>query len=262
MAAALVLALALIAAVTSAASFRTRTAQYDDHAVQNAFFSCGPVFGRCGGRDFMGQPCCQKGCVCIVKDEFYSQCEPPAGSNECDPDAVKTRAKIAQRRVEALNATANEAWDRQAKFAETVRAASAKAAFTHRAEVKAAKLEEEARERAKHKIQDEKRSWTALTDAAQERIDAEQAKLAKLREDAKQALVDLEQQENESVSTLTERAQEAEKVAAKAGKEAADANAAKDQATQRAEHKTWQVENSRKESLPWLLAYADLVASS
>lgn len=37
---------------------------------------CAGMFGQCGGANFRGGgPCCLKGCTCIYKDNYYSQCE-------------------------------------------------------------------------------------------------------------------------------------------------------------------------------------------
>lgn len=261
----LALGAALAAVVTASLRARqsplSRARSPSDHrGVEDAFLTCGGVFDRCGGSNFMGQPCCEKGCLCMPKDQYFSQCEPPAGEYKCDPDAVLAKAKVAQKHVEALNASAAAAWEKQAKLAETARSTGAKAAFMRRAEIKASLVAKKAREQADEKIQEGKKMWKAATDAAQERIEKAKANLAKLKADARKELAKLRQEQNATMRKAAVEAKEAKEAAGTAAKEDAAASAARDAATKEAEHQSWLVKESRKKSLPWLMAYADLVS--
>jgi len=61
---------------------------------------CGKPFAKCGGTDFTGKTCCQRGCACIKRDEYFSMCEAPEGLDTCDlkearKQSAKLRAKLA-----------------------------------------------------------------------------------------------------------------------------------------------------------------------
>mmetsp|Transcript_129267 Transcript_129267/g.251679 ORF Transcript_129267/g.251679 Transcript_129267/m.251679 type:complete len:414 (-) Transcript_129267:209-1450(-) len=63
---------------------------------------CGEPFSKCGGTDFEGKPCCQRGCACIKKSEFYSMCAAPQGLNKCDLDEAKKMDKKWRKKVRPL----------------------------------------------------------------------------------------------------------------------------------------------------------------
>jgi len=45
---------------------------------------CGKPFSKCGGTDFTGKACCQRGCACVKNSQYFSMCAAPAGLEDCD----------------------------------------------------------------------------------------------------------------------------------------------------------------------------------
>merc|ERR1711934_1181640 len=44
---------------------------------------CSDVYKQCGGKDWKGPTCCDKGCTCDAHGPYYSQCVPPQGKSTC-----------------------------------------------------------------------------------------------------------------------------------------------------------------------------------
>jgi len=71
---------------------------------------CADIFQQCGGANFnSGGACCLKGCRCVFKDSYYSQCEAHQGDGFCDAKQVESQeqalfAKAKQMRREAAHA--------------------------------------------------------------------------------------------------------------------------------------------------------------
>uniref|UniRef100_A0A7S0A954 CBM1 domain-containing protein n=1 Tax=Pyrodinium bahamense TaxID=73915 RepID=A0A7S0A954_9DINO len=66
---------------------------------------CAGMYGQCGGSNFdASRACCQAGCNCVWKDNFYSQCESASGNCNAGEAAVQAkalRAKAKRLRSEA-----------------------------------------------------------------------------------------------------------------------------------------------------------------
>ncbi|KAJ2992589.1 hypothetical protein HDV02_002973 [Globomyces sp. JEL0801] len=46
---------------------------------------CAALYQQCGGISFTGPICCQSGAICVISNEWYSQCQPSAPSNTVVP---------------------------------------------------------------------------------------------------------------------------------------------------------------------------------
>jgi len=71
---------------------------------------CAGMFGQCGGANFnTGGACCQKGCRCVFKDNYYSQCEAHKDDGFCNVKRIESQeqalfSKAAKLRVVAASA--------------------------------------------------------------------------------------------------------------------------------------------------------------
>merc|ERR1719410_2872235 len=54
---------------------------------------CAGMFGQCGGANFNGGGCCQKGCRCVFKDNYYSQCEAHKDDGFCNVKRFESHEK-------------------------------------------------------------------------------------------------------------------------------------------------------------------------
>jgi len=54
-----------------------------DHGGSGHGGSCSTAYGQCGGKHWNGPTCCESGCRCRHEGDYYSQCEPPAGTHLC-----------------------------------------------------------------------------------------------------------------------------------------------------------------------------------
>eukprot|EP00419_Tripos_fusus_P053863 CAMPEP_0172814286 /NCGR_PEP_ID=MMETSP1075-20121228/11153_1 /TAXON_ID=2916 /ORGANISM="Ceratium fusus, Strain PA161109" /LENGTH=404 /DNA_ID=CAMNT_0013654075 /DNA_START=62 /DNA_END=1276 /DNA_ORIENTATION=- len=69
--------------------------------------TCGKPFSKCGGTDFTGKACCQRGCACIKNSQYYSMCAAPAGLDECDVGEARKMAKKLDNKARPLRKKAN-----------------------------------------------------------------------------------------------------------------------------------------------------------
>lgn len=53
---------------------------------------CLGPFKQCGGHDWQGQTCCQVGCACKPKGDYFSECEPIQGQGQCNAGLAKSHA--------------------------------------------------------------------------------------------------------------------------------------------------------------------------
>jgi len=96
---------------------------------------CAGMFGQCGGANFNGGGCCQKGCRCVFKDNYYSQCEAHKDDGFCNVMLVESQEQALFSKAKKIRREAESAV--HLHIAAHKAAASAKERATHAA--KAAK---------------------------------------------------------------------------------------------------------------------------
>jgi len=103
----------------------TDTVQSDVRTVQA--FSKKPVkkFQQCGGADFEGSTCCETGCACIIKTQYYSMCTTPSRISTCSVSAAAREAKLAEIRAETAKSKIKPAAKRAAAAKKKADAATA-----------------------------------------------------------------------------------------------------------------------------------------
>jgi len=69
---------------------------------------CGKSFDKCGGSDFTGASCCQRGCACIEQSQYFSMCKAPAGLDECDLDKAGLMADKLRKKAVPLRKRAEK----------------------------------------------------------------------------------------------------------------------------------------------------------
>lgn len=72
------------------------------HSKKDHSNKCGKKFEKCGGSDFKGMACCQRGCACIKDSEYFSMCKAPAGLNKCDIHKAKLMAAKLRKKAAPL----------------------------------------------------------------------------------------------------------------------------------------------------------------
>jgi len=82
------------------------TDRHDKKKADDDSGMCGKPFSQCGGQDWAGTTCCQKGCVCIRDSKYFSMCTAPGRLTECNIEkaefmAAKLRKKTAPLRKRA-----------------------------------------------------------------------------------------------------------------------------------------------------------------
>jgi hypothetical protein len=70
--------------------------------------TCGKPFSQCGGQDWTGRTCCQRGCVCLKDGDYFSMCVAPAGLDECNVEKAELMALKLRKKFKPLRRRADK----------------------------------------------------------------------------------------------------------------------------------------------------------
>jgi len=70
--------------------------------------TCGKPFSQCGGLDWTGTTCCQRGCVCLEDGAYFSMCMAPAGLDECNVEKAEVMAVKLRKKSQPLRKRADK----------------------------------------------------------------------------------------------------------------------------------------------------------